>query len=73
MQNTIFAIVDAEPNDTPEAVRDASVIGFVYVEEVDEKKGRFRILAPLNGRIPRQAVVWGGWPEVEGDMIRSGG
>lgn len=63
MQNAILAIVHADPGDTQENIRDASVVGFVYVDEVDEKRRRVKILAPLPGRLPNRAFVWGAWPE----------
>ena len=68
MQGSILAIVAAEPADSPEVIRDASVIGFVYVSEVDEKRKRLRLLAPLSGRVPRKAVIWGAWPEGVGEL-----
>ena len=59
MQNALLAIVTAEPNDFVEAVRDSSVLGFVFVAEVDEKKRRLRVLAPMSGRLPRRVMIWG--------------
>ena len=67
MQNAVLAIVQAEPNDSQENIRDASVIGFIYIAEVDEKKKKLRILTPASGRLPNKAVIWGAWPEV-GDL-----
>ena len=69
MQNALLAVVQAEPNDTLESVRDASTIGFVYVAEVDEKKRKLRVLAPLSGRVPRRVLVWGHWPETAGELV----
>ncbi len=69
MQNAILAIVHAEPDDAQDNIRDASVIGFVYVAEVDEKRKKLKILAPLSGRLPNKAVVWGSWPEGVGDLV----
>ena len=69
LHNCILSIVQADPNDTQEQVRDASVIGFVYVAEVDEKKRKLRILAPLGGRLPRKAMIWGAWPEVVTNLV----
>ena len=69
MQNAIIAIVHAEINDTHESIRDASVIGFVFVAEIDEKKKKIKILAPLSGRLPNRAMIWGKWPEGSGDMV----
>ncbi|MCJ1477644.1 Cleavage polyadenylation factor subunit clp1 [Lambiella insularis] len=69
MQSRVLAVVQAEPNESPEGVRDASVVGFIYVAEVDEKKRKVRILAPMGGRVPRKAMVWGLWPEVMGELV----
>ena len=69
LQSSILAIVHAEPNDAQENIRDASVIGFVYVADVDEKRKKMRLLAPLSGRLPRKALVWGVWPENAGELI----
>ena len=69
MQNAVLAIVQAEPNDNQESIRDSSVIGFVYVSEVDEKRRKFRILAPMSGRLPRRVLIWGLWPESVGNLV----
>ncbi|MCJ1382280.1 Cleavage polyadenylation factor subunit clp1 [Xylographa soralifera] len=69
MQSCILAIVQADPNDTLDSIRDSSVIGFVYVAEVDEKKRKMRVLAPISGRVPRKAMIWGQWPESAGDLV----
>ena len=69
MQNAVVAIVHAEPNDTHEAIRDASTIGFIFVAEVDEKKGKLKILSPLSGRLPQKAMVWGRWPEGSAEFV----
>ena len=69
MQNAILAIVHADPNDTQENIRDASVIGFVYVAEVDEKRKKLKVLAPLSGRLPNKAFVWGAWPDGVGNLV----
>ena len=58
MQNSILVIMQAGPNDTQESIRDASVMGFVYVAEVDEKRKKVKILAPLSGRLPSRAMIW---------------
>lgn len=69
MQNAILAVVQADPNDSHETVRDASVIGFVYVAEVDHKKRKLRVLAPLSGRVPRRVLIWGHWLETAGELV----
>ena len=63
MQNAILAIMHAEPFDAQESIRDASVVGFIYVAEVDEKRKKLKILAPVSGRLPGKAIIWGKWPE----------
>lgn len=63
MQNAILAIVNAHPEDTQENIRDASVMGFICVADVDEKKNKLKVLAPVGGRLPSKAVIWGSWPE----------
>lgn len=69
MQNSILALVQANPNDNQEAIRDASVVGFIYVAEVDEKKKKVKILAPMSGRLPVKAMIWGSWPEDVGSLV----
>lgn len=63
MQNAILTIVNAHPEDTQENIRDASVMGFMYVVDVDEKKRKLKVLAPVGGRLPNKAIIWGSWPE----------
>ena len=69
MQNAIIAIVHAEPGDSQENIRDASVIGFIFVAEVDEKRKKMKVLAPLSGRLPNKAMIWGAWPEGVADLV----
>lgn len=63
LQNAVLAIVQAEPNDSQDSIRDASVIGFIYVAEVDETKNKLRILSPGSGRLPHKAMILGMWPD----------
>ena len=69
MQNGIIAIVHAEIGDSQENIRDASVIGFIYVAEVDEKRKKLKVLAPLSGRLANKAMIWGAWPEGSSDLV----
>ena len=69
MQNAVLAIVHAEPHDAQEVIRDASVIGFIYIAEVDEAKKRLKVLAPLSGRLPNKAIIWGKFPEGSGNLV----
>ncbi len=65
----MLAVMYASSQDSQEAIRDASVMGFVYVAEVDEKKQRLRMLAPLSGKLGDRPLVWGGWPEAAVSLI----
>lgn len=69
MQHCVMAVMYASSLDTQETIRDAPVMGFVYVAEVDEKKRRLKILAPLNTRITDRPMVWGSWPEAMMSLI----
>ncbi|TVY39548.1 mRNA cleavage and polyadenylation factor [Lachnellula occidentalis] len=69
MLHCLLAVMYASTRDSQETVRDASVMGFVYVAEVDEKKRRLKILAPLNTRITDRPMIWGSWPETTVSLI----
>ncbi len=69
MQSSLLAIMHADPNDTPENIRDSTVMGFVWVKNVDETKKEIQILAPVSGRVPKAALIWGTWPEGVGDLV----
>ncbi|KAL1954361.1 hypothetical protein VTO42DRAFT_1227 [Malbranchea cinnamomea] len=63
VQNTLLAITHAAPNAPLSEVRDASIMGFAYVASVDDKKRKITLLAPVPGRIPSRALIWGRrWP-----------
>lgn len=61
MHNALVAVKHAPANAGQEAVRDAPVMGYLYVADVDEQKKRLRILSPVGGRLPAAAMVWGTW------------
>lgn len=63
MAHAVMAVVYARAGDKPETVRNATVMGFVYIAEVDEKKHKVRVLAPLSGRLGDRPFVWGRFPE----------
>ncbi|KUJ16273.1 Clp1-domain-containing protein [Mollisia scopiformis] len=64
MQHCILAVMYASVSDSQDTIRDASVMGFVYVAEVDETKRRLKVLAPMNTRMTDRPMIWGSWPEV---------
>ncbi|KAI1161089.1 Pre-mRNA cleavage complex II protein Clp1-domain-containing protein [Nemania serpens] len=63
MQNCVLAVACASVHDAPDAILDANVMGFVYVADVDEKRRRLRILAPVSARLGDRPLLWGSWPE----------
>ncbi|KIN00369.1 hypothetical protein OIDMADRAFT_42295 [Oidiodendron maius Zn] len=69
MLHCILAVMYASPVDNQETIRDASVMGFVYMAEVDEKKRRLKVLAPLNTRVTDRPMVWGSWPEATMSLV----
>ena len=70
IQSGILAVVQADVNDTAEHIRDASVIGFVQVTEVDERRRKLKILPPIGLQVPRRAMIWGAWPSDLGELVR---
>ncbi|RAL59583.1 hypothetical protein DID88_006442, partial [Monilinia fructigena] len=69
MLHCIFAVMHASIRDSQDTIRDASVMGFVYVAEVDDKKKRLKILAPLNTRVTDRPLIWGTWPEAPVNLM----
>ncbi|KAM0191918.1 hypothetical protein ACHAPI_008636 [Fusarium lateritium] len=63
MQHWTVAIMHATPKESPDSVRAASVMGFLYVSDVDEERRKIKLLAPVSGRLGDQPLVWGKWPE----------
>ena len=63
MLHSLLAVMHAAVLDSAETIRDATVKGFVYVAEVDEKKRQLKVLAPLNTSFTDKPLVWGSWPE----------
>lgn len=72
LHGSVLAIMNTEPSAPLDQIRAASVVGFVHVVEVDDKRKRLKLLAPLSGRLPRRTLLWGAWPEqmeLESTMI----
>ncbi|KAG9253814.1 Pre-mRNA cleavage complex II protein Clp1-domain-containing protein [Emericellopsis atlantica] len=63
MQHWTLAIMHASTRDTPETIRAAGVMGYVYVSDVDEERRKVKMLAPVSGRLGDRPMVWGRWPE----------
>ncbi|EED23031.1 mRNA cleavage factor complex II protein Clp1, putative [Talaromyces stipitatus ATCC 10500] len=63
LANSLIAITHVPPNAPLSDIRDSSIMGFVYVADVDAEKKKLRVLAPVGGRMPARALVWGkNWP-----------
>lgn len=63
LANSLIAITHVPPNAPITDIRDSSIMGFVYVADVDADKKKIRVLAPVGGRMPAKALVWGkNWP-----------
>ncbi|TPR01566.1 Inositol polyphosphate kinase family protein [Aspergillus niger] len=56
LANSLLAITHASSTASPADVRDASIMGFLYVADVDAEKGKIRVLAPVGGRVPPRAI-----------------
>ena len=66
LQSALLAIKHANPSDSHETIRDASVIGYLYVSDVEEAKQRLKVLSPVGGRIPNKAIIWSSWDVAAG-------
>ncbi len=64
LQSHTLAIMNADSDASEAEIQTSSVLGFLYVAEVDEARGKVSLLAPVAGRVPRRALVWcPNWPE----------
>jgi polyribonucleotide 5'-hydroxyl-kinase len=63
MRSSVLAIMNCDAEAEQEVIRDSSLMGFLYVTDTDEVRGRISLLSPVAGRVPARAIVWAGWPE----------
>lgn len=63
LQNSLLAVTTASPTDRQDVIRDASIMGYIYVAEVDETRRKCRLLSPQPGQLPGNAMVLAPWPE----------
>ncbi|KAI1093020.1 Clp1-domain-containing protein [Rostrohypoxylon terebratum] len=63
MQNCLLSVVCASVHDPADTIRDSNVMGYVYVADIDEKRRKLKVLAPVNARLGDRPLVWGSWPE----------
>lgn len=59
IRNCVLAVMNCPPDpDDQVALRDSSCMGFLYVTDIDESKGKISLLSPVAGRVPNRALVW---------------
>ncbi|KAI2783582.1 Clp1-domain-containing protein [Daldinia loculata] len=63
IQNCILSVIYASVHDSADTIRDSNVMGYVYVAEVDEKRRKLKVLAPVSARLGDRPLLWGSWPE----------
>ncbi|OAP64945.1 hypothetical protein AYL99_00917 [Fonsecaea erecta] len=63
MRSSVLAVMNCDQEAEQEVIRDSTVMGFLYVTDTDEARGRISVLSPVAGRVPSRAIVWAGWPE----------
>ncbi|KAH9993661.1 Clp1-domain-containing protein [Xylariaceae sp. FL0662B] len=63
IQNCVLAVMCASVHDAADTIRDSNVMGFVYVADVDERRRKLKILAPVSARLGDKPLLWGSWPE----------
>ncbi|RMZ82431.1 hypothetical protein DV737_g2094, partial [Chaetothyriales sp. CBS 132003] len=57
MRSCVLAIMNCDPEASQEEIRDATVMGFLYVTDVDDTRGKISLLSPVAGRVPNRAIV----------------
>ncbi|KAK6540469.1 Cleavage polyadenylation factor subunit clp1 [Orbilia ellipsospora] len=63
-ENLIITVLQVDANHaTAKEVGESPVLGFLYVQEVDDKAKRMKVLSPVPGRVPAKALLVGKWPE----------
>ena len=63
MMHWTLAVMLASPGEPPDAIQYSSVMGFVYVADVDPDRRKLKILAPVSGRLGDRPLIWGSWPD----------
>ena len=69
-ERAVLVVKHAAADARVDEIRDASVMGWLYVVDVEVDKKRARVLSPVGGRLPSaNACVWGRWPEALGGVV----
>lgn len=56
-------MMNASVGDSPESIRTAPVLGFVYISDVVKDRKKLSMLTPVSGRLGKRPLLWGNWPE----------
>lgn len=56
-------IMNATVGDSPEAIRTATVQGFVYISDINKDRRRINMLIPESSRDHHKPLILAAWPE----------
>lgn len=59
LQNCLLAVVDAEPTDDVKKIQNAETLGYIHVVEANEERSLIKILLPVPGKLPKNALIMG--------------
>ncbi|KAF3260529.1 Cleavage polyadenylation factor subunit clp1 [Orbilia oligospora] len=63
-ENLVVAVLQVDAKDAGvKEVAESAVLGFLFVQEIDEKERRMKVLSPVPGRVPLKALLVGKWPD----------
>ncbi|KAF3088250.1 Cleavage polyadenylation factor subunit clp1 [Orbilia oligospora] len=63
-ENLVVAVLQVDAKDAGvKEVAESAVLGFLFVQEIDEKERRMKVLSPVPGRVPSKALLVGKWPD----------
>ncbi|KAI8089895.1 Pre-mRNA cleavage complex II protein Clp1-domain-containing protein [Halteromyces radiatus] len=63
--HSIMAILNADDSEHDNKLLESSVVGFIYISDVNEDKKKMTVLSPSPGRLPRRHVLMGAFKWME--------
>ncbi|CAO3620200.1 unnamed protein product [Cunninghamella echinulata] len=63
--HSVMAILDADDSEHEGKLLESSVVGFIYISDVNEEKKKITVLSPSPGRLPRKHVLMGAFKWME--------
>ncbi|SAM09369.1 hypothetical protein [Absidia glauca] len=63
--HSVMAILDADDSEDEGNLLNSSVVGFIYISDVNDEKKKMTILSPSPGRLPRRHVLMGAFKWME--------